>query len=99
MCGRVSGFVETPGGRRLIFSFLSNNQGGKNHEASDALDGLCLAMIEEFDRKPTAGGRAVSARIDSMKEERIVTVFGSSRAAGERCGVRGGARTWPDAGS
>jgi len=53
-----SGFAETLGGRRLIFSFLSNNQGGKNHEASDALDGLCLAMIEEFDRKPTADRRA-----------------------------------------
>jgi D-alanyl-D-alanine carboxypeptidase/D-alanyl-D-alanine-endopeptidase (penicillin-binding protein 4) len=53
-----SGFAETPRGRRLIFSFLSNNQGGKNHEASDALDGLCLAMIEEFDRKPLAGGHA-----------------------------------------
>jgi serine-type D-Ala-D-Ala carboxypeptidase/endopeptidase (penicillin-binding protein 4) len=47
-----SGFAETPGGRRLIFSFLSNNQGCKNHEASDALDGLCIAMLEEFDRKP-----------------------------------------------
>jgi D-alanyl-D-alanine carboxypeptidase/D-alanyl-D-alanine-endopeptidase (penicillin-binding protein 4) len=46
-----SGFADTSGGRRLIFSFLSNNQGGKNHEASDALDGLCLVMIEEFDRK------------------------------------------------
>jgi D-alanyl-D-alanine carboxypeptidase/D-alanyl-D-alanine-endopeptidase (penicillin-binding protein 4) len=53
-----SGFVETPGGRRLIFSFLSNNQGGKNHEASDALDALCLAMIEEFDRKPSGSSRA-----------------------------------------
>jgi D-alanyl-D-alanine carboxypeptidase/D-alanyl-D-alanine-endopeptidase (penicillin-binding protein 4) len=50
-----SGFADTPGRRRLIFSFLSNNQGGKNHEASDALDGLCLAMIEEFDRKPPVG--------------------------------------------
>jgi len=47
-----SGFAETPNGRRLIFSFLSNNQGGKNHEASDALDGLCIAMLEEFERKP-----------------------------------------------
>ena len=46
-----SGFADTPGGRRLIFSFLGNNQGGKNHEASDALDGLSIAMIEEFDRK------------------------------------------------
>ena len=53
-----SGFAETAGRRRLIFSFLSNNQGGKNHEASDALDRLCLAMIEEFDRKPTERSRA-----------------------------------------
>jgi len=52
-----SGFADTASGRRLIFSFLSNNQGGKNHEASDALDGLCLAMIEEFDRKPPASSR------------------------------------------
>jgi D-alanyl-D-alanine carboxypeptidase/D-alanyl-D-alanine-endopeptidase (penicillin-binding protein 4) len=50
-----SGFADTASGRRLIFSFLSNNQGGTNHEASDALDGLCLAMIEEFDRKTPAG--------------------------------------------
>ena len=49
-----SGYADTPGGRRLIFSFLSNNQGGKNHEALDALDALCVAMVEEFDRKPAA---------------------------------------------
>jgi D-alanyl-D-alanine carboxypeptidase/D-alanyl-D-alanine-endopeptidase (penicillin-binding protein 4) len=47
-----SGFAETAGGRLLIFSFLSNNQGGKNHEATDALDALCVAMLEEFDNKP-----------------------------------------------
>lgn len=47
-----SGFAETPNGRTLIFSFLSNNQGGKNHEANDALDALCVAMLEEFDNKP-----------------------------------------------
>jgi D-alanyl-D-alanine carboxypeptidase/D-alanyl-D-alanine-endopeptidase (penicillin-binding protein 4) len=52
-----SGFADTTSGRRLIFSFLSNNQGGKNHEASDALDGLCLAMIEEFNRKPPVSSR------------------------------------------
>jgi D-alanyl-D-alanine carboxypeptidase/D-alanyl-D-alanine-endopeptidase (penicillin-binding protein 4) len=49
-----SGYADTLGGRRLIFSFLSNNQGGKNHEALDTLDALCIAMVEEFDRKPAS---------------------------------------------
>ena len=44
----LSGFADTARGRRLIFSFLSNNQAGKNHEAADALTGLCVAMLEEF---------------------------------------------------
>ncbi len=53
----MSGFAETPGGRRLVFSFLSNNQGGKNHAATDALAGLCVAMIEEFNAVPAKRSR------------------------------------------
>lgn len=53
----LSGFAETPGGRRLIFSFLGNNQGGKSQEAADAMTGLCVAMLEEFN--VTAPKRAV----------------------------------------
>jgi len=47
----LTGFADTAGGRRLIFSFLSNNEEGKNHEVHDALDGLCQAMMEEFDQE------------------------------------------------
>jgi D-alanyl-D-alanine carboxypeptidase/D-alanyl-D-alanine-endopeptidase (penicillin-binding protein 4) len=44
-----SGYAELPGGRRLVFSFMSNNMGSRSHEATDALDALSIAMIEEFD--------------------------------------------------
>ena len=50
----LTGFAETVGGRRLIFSFLSNNEEVKNQEVHDVLDGLCQAMVEEFDEKTEA---------------------------------------------
>jgi D-alanyl-D-alanine carboxypeptidase/D-alanyl-D-alanine-endopeptidase (penicillin-binding protein 4) len=43
-----SGYAETASGKRLIFSFMGNNQAGKNHEATEVLDGLCVAMAEEW---------------------------------------------------
>lgn len=57
----LSGYAETPAGRRLIFSFLSNNQGGKDHEAVDALNGFCAAMVESFDEPGAANARAGGA--------------------------------------
>ncbi len=44
-----SGYADLPSGKRLVFSFLSNNMGSKGHEATDALDALSIAMMEEFD--------------------------------------------------
>lgn len=45
----LSGYADTASGRRVIFSFLSNNMGGGGREVHDAIDSLCLAMVEEFD--------------------------------------------------
>jgi D-alanyl-D-alanine carboxypeptidase/D-alanyl-D-alanine-endopeptidase (penicillin-binding protein 4) len=52
----LSGFADTASGRRLIFSFLTNNENGKSHETTDTLNTLCVAMIEEFDKAPRAAG-------------------------------------------
>jgi D-alanyl-D-alanine carboxypeptidase/D-alanyl-D-alanine-endopeptidase (penicillin-binding protein 4) len=54
-----SGYAETVSGKRLIFSFMGNNQAGKNHEASDVLDSLCIALVEEWG--------AVQSRAGSVK--------------------------------
>jgi D-alanyl-D-alanine carboxypeptidase/D-alanyl-D-alanine-endopeptidase (penicillin-binding protein 4) len=47
-----SGYAETASGRKLVFSFMGNNQAGNGHEATDVLDGLCVAMIEEWASAP-----------------------------------------------
>lgn len=58
----LSGYADTAGGRHLIFSFLSNNQGGKGHEATDALNGFCAAMVEEFDEPAVTAVRATAVK-------------------------------------
>lgn len=50
----LSGYADTTNGRRLIFSFLSNNNGASGHDIHEAIDGLCLAMVEEFNTAPVA---------------------------------------------
>src|SRR5215831_13423481 len=49
-----SGYADLPSGKRVVFSFMSNNMGSKGHEATDALDALSIAMIEEFDAQGSA---------------------------------------------
>ena len=49
-----SGYADLPSGKRVAFSFMSNNMGSKGHEATDALDALSIAMIEEFDAQGSA---------------------------------------------
>jgi serine-type D-Ala-D-Ala carboxypeptidase/endopeptidase (penicillin-binding protein 4) len=67
-----SGYADTLGGRRLIFSFLSNNQAGKNHEALDTLDALCIAMVEEFVGKPAGIQREARQRSNSTEKATAV---------------------------
>jgi D-alanyl-D-alanine carboxypeptidase/D-alanyl-D-alanine-endopeptidase (penicillin-binding protein 4) len=50
----LSGYADTANGRRLIFSFLSNNMGASGHDIHEAIDGLCLAMVEEFNAAAAA---------------------------------------------
>ncbi len=44
----LSGFAETLGGERLVFSMLGNNFAGKNHDEALVLDAICAAMVEEL---------------------------------------------------
>jgi serine-type D-Ala-D-Ala carboxypeptidase/endopeptidase (penicillin-binding protein 4) len=48
----LSGFAEMPNGRRLIFSFLGNNQIPANGASGDVLESLCEAMVETFGSVP-----------------------------------------------
>ncbi len=50
----LSGYAVTANGRRLVFSVLSNNQGAKGKEVHEAIDELCVAMLDEFDLPPAA---------------------------------------------
>jgi serine-type D-Ala-D-Ala carboxypeptidase/endopeptidase (penicillin-binding protein 4) len=56
----LSGYADTANGRRLIFSFLSNNIGGSGHDAHEALDSLSLAMVEEFNPPAAAAQPAMA---------------------------------------
>lgn len=44
----LSGFAETLGGERLVFSMFGNNFAGKNHDEVMVIDAICAAMVEEL---------------------------------------------------
>ncbi|HXN22303.1 MAG TPA: D-alanyl-D-alanine carboxypeptidase/D-alanyl-D-alanine-endopeptidase [Candidatus Dormibacteraeota bacterium] len=44
----LSGFAETLGGERLVFSIFGNNFAGKGHDEVMVIDAICAAMVEEL---------------------------------------------------
>jgi D-alanyl-D-alanine carboxypeptidase/D-alanyl-D-alanine-endopeptidase (penicillin-binding protein 4) len=44
----LSGFATTLGGRRVIFSMFGNLHNLRGREATDVLDALCVALVEEI---------------------------------------------------
>jgi D-alanyl-D-alanine carboxypeptidase/D-alanyl-D-alanine-endopeptidase (penicillin-binding protein 4) len=44
----LSGFAETWGGERLVFSIFGNNFAGKGHDEVMVIDAICAAMVEEL---------------------------------------------------
>lgn len=50
----ISGYATTLHGEKLIFSLFGNNHALRGHAATDVLDAICIAMIEELGAKPPA---------------------------------------------
>ena len=48
----ISGYATTLRGEHLIFSMFGNNQGIHSRSATDVLDAICVAMVEELGSAP-----------------------------------------------
>jgi len=53
----LSGYATTLRGEKLIFSMFGNNNALRGHDATEVMDAICAAMIEELGtHAPAAGG-------------------------------------------
>lgn len=58
----LSGYATTAHGAKLVFSIFGNNHALRGKDATDALDAICVAMVEELGRLAPARRGAARAK-------------------------------------